>query len=214
MWATASVQSFLISQLAIASPFWSSTSPGLAASGRGEQCGLGGHGFFCALLLDLGEIGNDDLCHHRNAVPVSESVAGVEAAVSLQLNPGQLAEAEVLAGRGLLKAALSAVAEGRRSLRNQEDTGPCNVAGYVDHGILELSARVPRRSAGRLDPAEGRVRDRAIELAERSRQLKDVGEDPRGLGQDLPAHSDIIGILFDAHDLEVFATAKCVAMVV
>jgi hypothetical protein len=31
-----------------------------AASGRGEQCGLGGHGFFCALLLDLGEIGNDD----------------------------------------------------------------------------------------------------------------------------------------------------------
>src|ERR1700761_3795607 len=141
---------------------------GPAASGRSEQCGLGGHGFFCALLLDLGEIGYDDLCHHRNAVPVSESVAGVEAAVSLQLNPGQLAEAEVLAGRGLLTIALAAVAEQRRALRNQEDTGPCNIAGYVDHGVLELSARVPRRSASRLDPAEGRVRDRTIELAERS----------------------------------------------
>ena len=67
---------------------------------------------------------------------------------------------------------------------------------------------------GRGDGIEGRVRDRAIELAERSRQLKNVGENPRGLGQNLPAHSDVIGILFDAHDLEAFATAKGVPVVV
>jgi hypothetical protein len=90
MWVTASVQSFFISQLAIGFSFLVFDLAGGLPSGRGEQCGLGGHSFFCALLLDLGEVGQDNLCRDRNAVPVPERAAGVEAAVGLQLNPGQL----------------------------------------------------------------------------------------------------------------------------
>ena len=38
---------------------------------------------------------------------------GIDAAVVLEFNPGQLAEADILAGRGFLKVALTAVDEGR-----------------------------------------------------------------------------------------------------
>jgi hypothetical protein len=87
-----------------------------------------GQGTFGTGLLDICEVGQDNLCHDGNALPVCESGACMNAAVALEFDPGQFPEADGFGRRRLQKVALPAVAEGRKALRNHIDAEYSNSA--------------------------------------------------------------------------------------
>lgn len=82
--------------------------------------------------------------------------------------------------------------------------------GDVDDLVFELGAGIARRPPGLLLAAEGRIRDRAREVARQvAPDLENIGTNPLGLGQELLADPDIIGIDFNAGDARSGVSSPC-----